>query len=173
VWNIGTTEYCESTAGRNGSTSNSTVTLRFFANVLSFPPVTGRRRRGKTDKSVLHHQIEGHLSSPPAPYHDDEKKGSGGGNFDRKTRIAQLTRDRNLAPPTGLGAPQPMDIHMSRYHTTVVSGLGLRPQMGIVHIVMCERRDKNDVIGCEYGHLRLIDLYIAIGCERRGKVKKN
>ena len=44
------------------------MTLRFFfANVLSFPPVTSRRRRGEENESVLHHQIEGHLSSPANP----------------------------------------------------------------------------------------------------------
>ena len=43
--------------------------------------------------------------------------------------------------------------------------------MGIVRIVIvCEREgDRNDVTGCEYGHLRLIDLCIAIGGEREGK----
>jgi hypothetical protein len=59
------------------ASSNSTETLRFFGNVLSFTSVTGRRRRERGNESVLHHQIEGHLSSPPIPYHD-EKKGSGG-----------------------------------------------------------------------------------------------
>jgi len=54
-------------------------------------------------------------------------------------------------------------------HVTV-PGLGLRPQMGIVRIVMCEREgDGNDVIGCEYGHLRLINLYITIGVREKGK----
>jgi hypothetical protein len=87
---------------------------------------------------------------------------AGEGNFDRKTRIAQMTRNCDLQPPTGFP--------MSRYHTTI-PGLGLRPQMGIVPIVMCEREgNKNDVIGCEYGHLRLIDLCIAIGVREKGKV---
>jgi hypothetical protein len=37
---------------------------------------------------------------------------------------------------------------------------------------MCEREgNKNDVTGCEYGHLRLIDLCIAIVREK-GKGKK-
>lgn len=49
-------------------------------------------------------------------------------------------------------------------HDSTVPGLGLRPQMGIVRIVMYVREgNKNDVIGCEYGHLRLIDLSITIG----------
>jgi hypothetical protein len=44
--------------------------------------------------------------------------------------------------------------------------------MGIVRIVMCEREgNKNDVIGYEYGHLRLIDLCIAIGVREKGKGK--
>jgi hypothetical protein len=65
-----------------------------------------------------------------------------------------------------------MGIRMSRYHTTI-PGLGLRPQMGIGRIVMCEREgNKNDVIGCEYGHLRPIDLCITIGVSEKGRYKK-
>jgi hypothetical protein len=38
---------------------------------------------------------------------------------------------------------------------------------------VCEREgDKNDVIGCEYGHPRLIDLCNAIGVREKGKGKK-
>jgi len=46
--------------------------------------------------------------------------------------------------------------------------------MGIVRIVMCVcgRNDNNDVIGCKNGHLRLIDLCIAIRVREKGKGKK-
>ena len=66
-----------------------------------------------------------------------------------------------------------MGFHMSRYHTTTVPGLGSRPQMGLVRIVMCvSEKGINDVIGCEYRHLRLIDLCISTGVREKGKGKK-
>jgi hypothetical protein len=130
--------------------------------------------QGETgNESVFHHQIEGLRRLQP-PIMMMRRRGRGEGNFDRKTRIAQLTRDCDTYRH-GLGAPPPMGIHMSRSYYGV-SGFGLRPQMGIVRIVMCvrvrEKENKNDVIGCEYGHLRLIDLCIAIGVREKGKGKK-
>jgi hypothetical protein len=52
--------------------------------------------------------------------------------------------------------------------------IGLAPSNGdSAYCYVCEREgDKNDVIGCEYGHPRLIDLCNAIGVREKGKGKK-
>jgi hypothetical protein len=115
VWSIGTAELVMIIVAGSNGTSNSTVTLRFFANVLSFTPVTNRRRSGKGNESVLHNQIEGYLSSSPysTPYHEN---GTLIGKHVSPKWLGTATYSRR---PTGLGAPKPMGIRMSRYHTTV------------------------------------------------------
>ena len=65
-----------------------------------------------------------------------------------------------------------MGIRMSQYH--LLPRIRLAPANGdSAYCYVCEREgDRNDVFGYEYGHLRLIDLCIAIEGEREGERQK-
>ena len=85
-----------------------------------------------------------------------------------------MARDRDSSPTATNGIGRSLanghpHVTVSYYSTRI----RLAPANGdSAYCYVCVREgDGNDVIGCEYGHPRLIDLYITIG-EREGERPK-
>jgi hypothetical protein len=137
---------------------------------FQFPPVTNLRRsveRETNQYSTTKSRVILALRRIQPPIMMIRRRGSGDNvTFDRKTRIAQMARNCDSSPTATNGAGRTQTnghphVTVSYYSTRI----RLAPANGdSAYCYVCEREgDRNDVIGCEYGHLRLIDLYIAIG----------